>query len=60
MFDLLSALGLSHTFKQFLALRAIFGTAMGGVWGLASSTVFENLPVEARGDGRGLRDLKRI
>ncbi|KAH8981881.1 MFS general substrate transporter [Lactarius akahatsu] len=46
--------GFVNTFKQFLALRSIFGIAMGGVWGLASSTALENLPVEARGLGSGV------
>lgn len=34
------------TFPQFLAVRALFGVAMGGIWGLAASTALENLPVE--------------
>ena len=32
----------------------MFGIAMGGVWGLASATALENLPVEARGLGSGV------
>lgn len=43
-----------QTFRQFLAVRTFFGIAMGGVWGLASSTALENLPVEARGLGSGV------
>jgi SHS family lactate transporter-like MFS transporter len=43
-----------QTFRQFLAVRTLFGIAMGGVWGLASSTALENLPVEARGLGSGV------
>ena len=46
--------GFAQTFRQFLALRSIFGIAMGGVWGLASATALENLPVEARGLGSGV------
>ena len=46
--------GFVKTFKQFLALRSLFGIAMGGVWGLASSTALENLPVEARGLASGV------
>ncbi|KAH9057483.1 carboxylic acid transporter [Lactarius vividus] len=42
------------TFQQFLAVRSLFGIAMGGVWGLASSTALENLPVEARGLASGV------
>ncbi|CUA74600.1 Carboxylic acid transporter protein homolog [Saccharomyces cerevisiae S288c] [Rhizoctonia solani] len=38
-----------QTFKQFLALRSLFGIAMGGIWGLSASTVLENMPVAARG-----------
>jgi len=43
-----------QTFHQFLAVRSLFGIAMGGVWGLASSTALENLPVEARGLASGV------
>ncbi|KAI0299642.1 MFS general substrate transporter [Multifurca ochricompacta] len=46
--------GFVNTFSQFLALRSLFGVAMGGVWGLASSTALENLPVEARGFASGI------
>ena len=42
------------TFPQFLAVRALFGVAMGGIWGLAASTALENLPVELRGLGSGI------
>ena len=38
-----------QTFQQFLAVRSLFGVGMGGIWGLASSSALENLPVEARG-----------
>lgn len=43
-----------QTFTQFLAVRALFGVAMGGIWGLAASTALENLPVELRGLGSGI------
>src|SRR5271163_4799490 len=33
----------------FLALRALFGVAMGGEWGLGSSLVMESIPPKARG-----------
>ncbi|KAG5634387.1 hypothetical protein DXG03_005944, partial [Asterophora parasitica] len=46
--------GFVQTFKQFLALRSLFGVGMGGIWGLAASTALENLPVEARGLGSGI------
>ncbi|KZT09265.1 MFS general substrate transporter [Laetiporus sulphureus 93-53] len=45
--------GFVRTFPQFLAVRSLFGVAMGGIWGLASSTALENLPVEARGLASG-------
>ncbi|ELU41400.1 carboxylic acid transporter [Rhizoctonia solani AG-1 IA] len=42
-----------QTYTQFLALRSLFGVAMGGIWGLsphlAASTALENMPVAARG-----------
>lgn len=46
--------GFVQTFSQFLAVRALFGIGMGGIWGLASSTALENLPVEARGIASGI------
>ncbi|TFY77794.1 hypothetical protein EWM64_g6215 [Hericium alpestre] len=46
-----------QTFNQFLATRCLFGIAMGGIWGLASSTALENLPAEARGFGSGVVQL---
>ncbi|KAH9954974.1 carboxylic acid transporter [Russula dissimulans] len=46
--------GFVKTFSQFLALRSLFGIAMGGVWGLASATALENLPVETRGLASGV------
>ncbi|CAH7666751.1 MFS transporter [Phakopsora pachyrhizi] len=41
--------GLLETYTQFLAIRSLFGIAMGGVYGMATATSLENLPVEARG-----------
>lgn len=46
--------GFVQTFSQFLGVRAIFGVAMGGIWGLAASTALENLPVEVRGLASGV------
>ena len=46
--------GFVQTFQQFLGLRSLFGVAMGGIWGLASATALENLPVEARGLASGV------
>ncbi|PPQ85492.1 hypothetical protein CVT25_006572 [Psilocybe cyanescens] len=45
--------GFVQTFRQFLALRSLFGIGMGGIWGLAAATALENLPVEARGIASG-------
>ncbi|TKA31665.1 hypothetical protein B0A50_01743 [Salinomyces thailandicus] len=39
----------SDTFQQFLAVRALFGLFMGGVYGNAVAMALENCPVEARG-----------
>ncbi len=38
----------------FLALRALFGIAMGGEWGLGSSLAMESIPPQARGIVSGL------
>lgn len=43
-----------QTYHQFLAVRSLFGVGMGGVWGLASASALENLPVEARGLASGI------
>lgn len=37
------------TFQQFLAVRALFGLFMGGVYGSAIAMALENCPVDARG-----------
>jgi SHS family lactate transporter-like MFS transporter len=46
--------GFVQTFPQFLALRSIFGIAMGGIWGMAAATALENLPMEVRGLASGI------
>jgi len=46
--------GFTQTYHQFLGVRALFGVAMGGVFGLAASTALENLPVEVRGVASGV------
>jgi SHS family lactate transporter-like MFS transporter len=38
----------------FLALRALFGIAMGGEWGLGSSLAMESIPPQSRGIVSGL------
>jgi SHS family lactate transporter-like MFS transporter len=46
--------GFVNDFSAFLGARSLFGIAMGGIWGMASSTALENLPVEARGLASGI------
>jgi SHS family lactate transporter-like MFS transporter len=41
--------GFCQTYKQFLAVRALFGVAMGGLYGNAAATALEDCPAEARG-----------
>ncbi|KAJ5729782.1 uncharacterized protein N7483_004290 [Penicillium malachiteum] len=48
------ATGFCQTYKQFLAVRALFGIAMGGLYGNAAVTALEDCPVEARGLVGGL------
>lgn len=43
------ASGFAPNFKVFMALRAIFGIAMGGEWGLGTALAMECLPPGARG-----------
>lgn len=47
LFELLSAW--SPTFAIFLGLRIIYGVAMGGIWGVASSLAMETIPDRSRG-----------
>ncbi|RRZ88572.1 MFS transporter [Erwinia sp. 198] len=47
LFELLSAW--SPTLSTFLIFRVIYGIAMGGVWGVASSLAMETIPDRARG-----------
>ncbi|MBV9849414.1 MAG: MFS transporter [Armatimonadetes bacterium] len=41
--------GFAPTLTAFLVLRAIFGIAMGGEWGLGASLAMETVPAETRG-----------
>ncbi|KAI8885568.1 MFS general substrate transporter [Backusella circina FSU 941] len=43
------ASGFAPNLSTFIGLRAIFGIAMGGEWGLGASLALESLPIEARG-----------
>jgi MFS transporter, SHS family, lactate transporter len=46
--------GLAPTLTAFLVLRALFGVAMGGEWGVASSLVMESVPEKWRGLASGV------
>ncbi|KAF7121736.1 hypothetical protein CNMCM5793_009288 [Aspergillus hiratsukae] len=46
--------GFCQTYNQFLATRALFGIAMGGLYGNAAATALEDCPLEARGIISGL------
>lgn len=47
IFEVLSAW--SPTFTAFLAFRILYGVAMGGIWGVASSLAMETIPDRSRG-----------
>lgn len=47
IFELLSAW--SPTLGTFMAFRVIYGIAMGGVWGVASSLAMETIPIVRAG-----------
>jgi SHS family lactate transporter-like MFS transporter len=51
-FELASAF--APTLPIFLACRALFGIAMGGVWGVGAALALETLPAEGRGFFSGL------
>ena len=55
---LYSALGLACAFAPsltvLLALRALFGVAMGGEWGIGASLAMESIPSKSRGFVSGL------
>src|SRR5271170_776311 len=46
--------GFCQTYKQFLAVRALFGVAMVGLYGNAAATALEDCPPEARGIVSGM------
>jgi SHS family lactate transporter-like MFS transporter len=52
VFELGSAF--APSFKMFLILRACFGIAMGGEWGVGAALAFETLPAKGRGFFSGL------
>lgn len=41
--------GFVQTYKQFLGVRALFGIAMGGVYGFSLATALDDAPVACRG-----------
>jgi SHS family lactate transporter-like MFS transporter len=45
---------LCRNYASFIAVRALFGIAMGGIYGNAAATALEDCPVEARGLLSGL------
>lgn len=46
--------GFSQTYQQFLAIRALYGVAMGGLYGNAVATALEDCPPDARGIMSGI------
>ncbi len=48
------ACGFAPSLGTLLALRALFGLAMGGEWGVGAALTFETLPTEGRGAFSGL------
>jgi len=52
VFELASAF--APTLGSFLVLRAFFGIAMGGEWGVGAALALESLPAEGRGFFSGL------
>jgi SHS family lactate transporter-like MFS transporter len=48
------ASGFAPSLTAFLVLRAIFGIAMGGEWGVGASLTMESIPPQARGFVSGL------
>ena len=49
-----AAAALAPTLAIFLLLRALFGVAMGGEWGLGSSLTMESIPPQSRGFVSGI------
>jgi len=54
-FSFFSALsGLAGSLSQLILIRALFGFAMGGEWGIGASLVMETIPRKLRGPVSGL------
>ncbi len=55
LYSVLAALaGASTSLTMLLVLRALFGIAMGGEWGLGAALTMESIPAAARGAVSGL------
>ncbi|KAJ9609856.1 Carboxylic acid transporter [Cladophialophora chaetospira] len=54
------ATGFCNTYSQFLACRALFGIAMGGMYGNAVATALEDCPPPARGIVSGILQMGYI
>ncbi|MBV9102434.1 MAG: MFS transporter [Candidatus Eremiobacteraeota bacterium] len=52
LFELLS--GFSPNFTALIVLRALYGIAMGGEWGVGAAIALETLPAKARGVASGI------
>jgi len=52
IFELASAF--APTLHSFLVLRALFGIAMGGEWGVGAALALETLPTKAAASSSGL------
>lgn len=48
------AAAFAPSLRVFLVLRALYGVAMGGEWGVGASLAFESVPVSARGGLSGI------
>ncbi|KAF2227588.1 major facilitator superfamily domain-containing protein [Elsinoe ampelina] len=48
------ATGFCNTYGQFIAVRALYGVAMGGMYGTAAITALDDCPPEARGIMAGI------
>jgi len=46
--------GFARTFAELMLIRALFGFAMGGEWGIGASLVMETIPARLRGPVSGL------
>jgi len=48
------ATAFSPSLRVFIVLRALYGVAMGGEWGIGASLAFESVPVRSRGVVSGI------